>query len=55
MGIISLAIVLIITAVTAWLLYNIYLVIGWEWSVLVLFFIACVVTIIAVAKENDRR
>ena len=55
MGILSLAIVLIITAVTAWMLYNIYLVIGWEWSVLVLFLIACIVTIVVMAKENDRR
>lgn len=53
MGILSLAIVLIITAFTGWLLYNIYLVIGWEWSVLVLFLIACVVSIMVVGKEMD--
>ncbi len=55
MGILSLAIVLIITALTGWLLYNIYLVIGWEWSALLLFIIAGVISIIAVAKDMDRR
>ena len=55
MGILSLAIVLIITALTGWLLYNVYLIIGWEWSALLLFLIACVIGIVVVAKDMDRR
>ena len=55
MGILSLAIVLIITAFTGWLLYNIYLIIGWQWSALALFLIACIIGILILAKDMDRR
>ena len=55
MGILSLAIVLIITAFAGWLIYNIYLIIGWEWSVLLLFIIAGIVIIIAIGNDMDRR
>ncbi len=54
MGILSLAIILIITAATGWMLYNIYLIIGWQWSALCLFLIVCVIGILMVAKDMDK-
>ena len=54
MGILSLAIILIITAATGWMLYNIYLIIGWQWSALCLFLIMCVIGIATVAKDMDK-
>ena len=54
MGFIGLALILIITAVIGWLLYNIYLIIGWEWSALALFLIACIIGILIIAKDMDR-
>ena len=55
MGFIGTIITIAVIGFIGWLLYNIYIIIGWEWSLLVLFFIAGLLFIILMSKETDRR